>query len=489
MNDEIYAKMEGVLAMDEVDKKPNTSLQLDAYQSTVDSIGIGNILLYSITSEPIARHFRGCCNSESMGGSDDAVHIGLTGLKVPDANPDLSSSFESGELPVPVCLEKILSNSIPKPIVEPGRICGTSSSAAAESHHSPLRSILHRFGEEGSCNNTRQISINATVTVEFQDPVMFHSLRHCIMGGDSELLNSLKQSRMMQFNGGKSRSQFYATCDGKFVIKSLLPKEMDFLKKYYQGFIWYYLSSTFGQFSTLLVPILDIFSVRDVTESSCKSYILMPNVTSTRDQIVFDLKGVGSRRGRRLGNVLDTRTAQNELDDSMDDMKDCSSDFSPDDLRRERTVMWDADFRKFLNHRPLKLTTADHHRIHEGIKNDSNFLAKIGVVDYSLLFALGPNDTSKSSGSHHKGFKVGIIDYLRPFTWEKRVESVVKSFNSNLSTIKKRLSRNSYDCASTTQEDGLIPPPIMDLAPTIICPELYARRFQVNTSSLFTSQI
>jgi len=52
------------------------------------------------------------------------------------------------------------------------------------------------------------------------------------------------------------------------------------------------------------------------------------------------------------------------------------------------------------------------------LSNDSRFLASQMVMDYSLLVGLDDkNDT----------LIVGIIDYIRTFTWDKKIENLVKS--------------------------------------------------------------
>jgi len=50
--------------------------------------------------------------------------------------------------------------------------------------------------------------------------------------------------------------------------------------------------------------------------------------------------------------------------------------------------------------------------------NDSRFLSELGVMDYSLLVGL-------SEGKGH--LVIGIIDYLRQYTWDKQLETYVKS--------------------------------------------------------------
>lgn len=55
--------------------------------------------------------------------------------------------------------------------------------------------------------------------------------------------------------------------------------------------------------------------------------------------------------------------------------------------------------------------------ITEAIENDTSFLSNNGVMDYSLL--LGIDEQNKT-------LVVGIIDYIRTFTWDKRIEMYVK---------------------------------------------------------------
>ena len=51
------------------------------------------------------------------------------------------------------------------------------------------------------------------------------------------------------------------------------------------------------------------------------------------------------------------------------------------------------------------------------IWNDTKFLQGVNVMDYSLLVGVD---------GHTKELVLGIVDYIRTFTWDKRVESWVK---------------------------------------------------------------
>jgi len=273
------------------------------------------------------------------------------------------------------------------------------------------------------------------------------------------------------------------TYDGKFIIKSIQTKELDLLRKQYQGFIWYYLNSSVNCASSKLVPILEVFTVKGSQNKSSKSYIVMENIVQHPGRVVCDLKGAGTRRMhlKERGETVD--------DGSIDDSLLSSGELQSDDASAiVKSVVWDEDLRRMRKYHPIPLNVYDHDSLIQGITNDSEFLSAIGVVDYSLIL---------TSQSHYSGaitsdlaqvsVCVGIIDYLRPYTWDKKLESVVKSVNSNIYHIRDRLVnsdvKNFHNGGS-----GTIPVPFMDSSPTIIKPDLYARRFRTNIGALFTSQ-
>ncbi len=66
----------------------------------------------------------------------------------------------------------------------------------------------------------------------------------------------------------------------------------------------------------------------------------------------------------------------------------------------------------------MALEDASKQHLHKAIHNDTLFLARSEVVDYSLLVGI---DTEK------KQLVLGIIDYLRLYTLDKMAEETVKS--------------------------------------------------------------
>lgn len=66
---------------------------------------------------------------------------------------------------------------------------------------------------------------------------------------------------------------------------------------------------------------------------------------------------------------------------------------------------------------PLYVREHTKKRLMEALHNDSLFLEKNNVMDYSLI--VGIDQTSLE-------LVVGIVDFLRPYTWDKRLETWVK---------------------------------------------------------------
>lgn len=91
--------------------------------------------------------------------------------------------------------------------------------------------------------------------------------------------------------------------------------------------------------------------------------------------------------------------------------------------------------------KPLYILGHSRSVLQQAINRDSSFLERNGVMDYSLLVGLNKNENL---------LVLGIIDYIRTYTIDKRLESIVKQ--SGLLGNTRKL-------------------------PTIISPKLYKQRF------------
>lgn len=98
---------------------------------------------------------------------------------------------------------------------------------------------------------------------------------------------------------------------------------------------------------------------------------------------------------------------------------------------------------------PFCVTERSKSNLAHTIRNDTAFLASVDVMDYSLLVGID---------AVTREFVVGIIDYMRQYTWDKQFEHLVKS-------------------------SGIMGGGGKD--PTIISPKQYAARFREAMMSYF----
>ena len=84
---------------------------------------------------------------------------------------------------------------------------------------------------------------------------------------------------------------------------------------------------------------------------------------------------------------------------------------------KENEVLLDENMVEYIYESPIYVREYDKKLLRASLWNDTLFLAKMNVMDYSLVVGLN-NDNMVLT--------VGIIDFIRTFTWDKKLESWVK---------------------------------------------------------------
>ncbi|KAK1265918.1 putative 1-phosphatidylinositol-3-phosphate 5-kinase FAB1D [Acorus gramineus] len=113
-----------------------------------------------------------------------------------------------------------------------------------------------------------------------------------------------------------------------------------------------------------------------------------------------------------------------------------------------KAVFLDENFIKDMGSSPFYVDGKTKHLLQRAVWNDTAFLTLINVMDYSLLLGVDKQ-------RHELVF--GIIDYLRQYTWDKQLETWVKS--------------------------SLVVP--KNVTPTIVSPKEYKKRFRTYMSQYF----
>ena len=241
------------------------------------------------------------------------------------------------------------------------------------------------------------------------------------------LLRTLCRCAKWDSSGGKSGAYFAKTRDDRLVVKALSRPELGSLLELAPAYAAYAAAAATEDRPVLLAKLVGVFSVsvvvagrRDV-KLDC---VIMENLFAGGGfSPVFDLKGAAGK-SRAAPDDAPVQLDENLLD---------------------RVAGANA---------PLCVSPLSAAAVSAAVWRDTAFLARLGVMDYSLLVGLQPRRGCMA---------VGIVDYLRQYTWDKQLETYVKSSSAVLA-----LGGGS----SSTQ-------------PTIISPKQYARRFRKAMRSYF----
>ena len=84
---------------------------------------------------------------------------------------------------------------------------------------------------------------------------------------------------------------------------------------------------------------------------------------------------------------------------------------------KQNEVLLDKNLLELIFDNPLFIREHSKKILRASVYNDTLFLSKLNVMDYSLL--VGIDNESKE-------LVIGIVDFIRTFTWDKKLESWVK---------------------------------------------------------------
>jgi len=243
-------------------------------------------------------------------------------------------------------------------------------------------------------------------TVKIFYAAKFHQLRQIIFSNNDQTsyIRSLSRCKKWQPRGGKSKSEFWQTFDDYFVLKDLNQKESLSFSTFAPSYIDHISNSLKYNRPTTLTKMFGIYHIQyrqNSTGENFKRDILVlenllctqnPLYNSTIPPIIYDLKG--SMRNRLV--IVDE--AQTNV------------------------VLLDENFLTQTQENPIYVRLHTKWTLMKALFADTQFLAKHGIVDYSLLVSYH-NDDPESI------VYAGIIDYIRTYTWDKKIETIVKSIN------------------------------------------------------------
>uniref|UniRef100_A0A3Q2V6B0 1-phosphatidylinositol 3-phosphate 5-kinase n=1 Tax=Haplochromis burtoni TaxID=8153 RepID=A0A3Q2V6B0_HAPBU len=270
-------------------------------------------------------------------------------------------------------------------------------------------SILSLFcaEEADSADKQKKQALNPHVELQFSDANAkfycrvyyakeFHKMREEIMeSSEEDFVRSLSHCVNWQARGGKSGAVFYATEDDRFILKQMPRLEVQSFLDFAPHYFTYITGAVQQKRPTALAKILGVYRIgyknsQNNTEKKL-DLLVMENLFYGRKMAqVFDLKG--SLRNRNVKTESGKESCE--------------------------VVLLDENLLKLIHDNPLYIRSHCKSILRAAIHSDAYFLSSHLIIDYSLL--VGRDDATEQ-------LVVGIIDYIRTFTWDKRLEMVVKS--------------------------------------------------------------
>ncbi|XP_036361555.1 1-phosphatidylinositol 3-phosphate 5-kinase isoform X2 [Octopus sinensis] len=258
---------------------------------------------------------------------------------------------------------------------------------------------------DGEKSKPCKVAINPHIDIQFSDSSSrfycrvhfaehFRQLRSLVFpAGEDVFIRSMNHCQHWSAKGGKSRSAFSKTCDNRFILKQMSNAEAVSFQVFAPNYFQYITKAYLEQKPTVLAKILGVYTIgfrNNQTSTVMKQDLLvMENLLYNRKvSQTFDLKGSVRNRLVNLSG------------------------------KQEEEVLLDQNFLQVSVDSPLYIRPHSKAVLAQAIDSDSKFLASNFIMDYSLL--VGQDDQMKE-------LVVGIIDYIRTFTWDKKLEMVVKA--------------------------------------------------------------
>ncbi|XP_021610348.1 1-phosphatidylinositol-3-phosphate 5-kinase FAB1B isoform X2 [Manihot esculenta] len=320
-------------------------------------------------------------------------------------------------------------HSVDEVTMDPHRSHGSTEESILSIHgsRSPLLSdpLFHTkamharisFGDEGP-----QGKVKYSVTCYCAK--RFEALRRICCPSELDFIRSLSRCKKWGAQGGKSNVFFAKTLDDRFIIKQVTKTELESFIKFAPEYFKYLSDSISSRSPTCLAKILGIYQVASKHlkggKESKMDVLIMENLLFGRNVTrLYDLKG--SSRSR----------------------------YNPDSSGSNK-VLLDQNLIEAMPTSPIFVGNKAKRLLERAVWNDTSFLASIDVMDYSLLVGV---DEEKNE------LVLGIIDFMRQYTWDKHLETWVKA-------------------------SGILGGP-RNSSPTVISPKQYKKRFRKAMTAYF----
>ncbi|CAL5080256.1 unnamed protein product [Urochloa decumbens] len=270
--------------------------------------------------------------------------------------------------------------------------------------------------------NIENIALGSKYTIVCMYAKQFHDLRKICCPSELAYISSISRCKHWNAQGGKSKVFFAKSMDDRFIIKQIKTTELHSFLKFGLEYFKHFGISQVSSNPTCLAKILGMYQVKETRngKETNTNFMVMENLLFGNNIVrKYDLKGALFSR-----YVRDSENPEN--------------------------VLLDQNFIEDMRTMPVYIEGKTKKLMERAIWNDTAFLSHMNVMDYSLFVGVD---------RQNKELVFGIIDYLRQYTWDKQLESWVKT--------------------------SLVVP--KNLSPTVISPREYKIRFRAFMSQYFLS--
>lgn len=273
------------------------------------------------------------------------------------------------------------------------------------------------FSDDGSLGKVKY-----TVTCYYAK--QFDNLRRTCCPCELDFIRSLSRCKKWGAQGGKSNVFFAKSLDDRFVVKQVTKTELESFIKFAPEYFKYLSESIRTGSPTCLAKILGIYQV------------IIKHVKGGKDLRMDVLVMENLLFGRNITRLYDLKGSSRSRYNA-----DCSGN---------NKVLLDQNLIEAMPTSPIFVGNKAKRLLERAVWNDTSFLASIDVMDYSLLVGVDEEN--------HE-LILGIIDFMRQYTWDKHLETWVKA-------------------------SGILGGP-KNVSPTVISPEQYKKRFRKAMSGYF----
>ena len=285
-------------------------------------------------------------------------------------------------------------------------------------------------------DNIIQKQIDVTVYFSRQ----FEALRITYCATYDEYLSSIAKSHIWDsVSGGKSKASFLKSVDNKYIFKLIKKDEFRMFCESAFQYFHHIAKHLFHKMPSMLAKIVGVYKIKITTKSSQKT-----NMVNYVENVV----GVSDKTEKIYVIVMENANIDNNKQYIRTyDLKGSNINryIKKKNMKNDQ-VLLDTNFKEDRNGDVIVIDKASMEILASAVHNDSLFLSKINVIDYSMLLIKNDND---------KTLRMKIIDYIRKYTWDKQLERVGKTIINGLN------------------------------APTIISPNDYKERFKKVITDFF----